>query len=889
MDRLRLEVIMSAVDRVTGPLRRVVSGSSATSRALKTLRDNYKQLEAQQGLIKNFRNAHKASATLTGELAAQRAKVRALAAEHAAAGNVTAAMSRQMAQAQARARELKDRFAQQQAALQGLRDRMGQAGMSTTGLAAKERSLRADMERTTAAMAAQKTRLQALTDARQRAGRMAARGAGMAAAGMGSYYATSRAAHAATGLMGQSRTAAGEAIRIRALGLEGEDAGKAIDYARNFKSYGTSTTDNMALMRDAVTVFNDFDHAKDALPFLAKMKFANEAAFGGEHAADNERKFMDMLKVIEMRNGANNREDFERNGNLVQQVLTATGGRVGAEDWLNLIKTGGVAAKGISEKEFFYRLEPLVQEMGGDRVGTGMMSAYQNLYQGRTTKRAANMLDTLGLIADPSKVKHDKVGQIAQLGVGALKGSDVFQRSQFEWLETVLVPALNAKGIKSEKEVLDAIGGIFSNRNAAGLFATMFQQRSMINKSYALNERAANVDTLHGMVKEGPRGKEIDLEKRRDDLYLRMGEAALPLYVQLLEKVTAVTEAVSNFAQAHPGLTKAVMYTGAAFLGMGAVLTALLIPLGLLLAKGALVRFLFARMFGGATAAAVGGRLLARIWSMMTGAMARMAPWVSAVGRGLAWVAGIIRTALVWAAGAAGRALLWIGQAALIVGRFLLTSPLGIAISLIAGAAYLIWRNWDWLKTNFLAICDVLADAGRQWWRGIEEGYEALVQKIGGWKDHLFTAGGNLVDGLVDGVRAKVAMVKEVMGGMAESVKLWFTEPMQIQSPSRVFMRYGEHISEGAALGIERGQALARVAAVGLAGITMAPMGAAASAPMAMASGSAPAAAGGPISITINAAPGQDAQAIARAVSAELDRRERDRASRRYSQLADID
>ncbi|MGE8400785.1 MAG: hypothetical protein ACN6PP_04360 [Delftia tsuruhatensis] len=887
MDRLRLEVIMSAVDRVTGPLRRVVSGSSATSRALKTLRDNYKQLEAQQGLIKNFRNAHKASATLTGELAAQRAKVRALAAEHAAAGNVTAAMSRQMAQAQARARELKDRFAQQQAALQGLRDRMGQAGMSTTGLAAKERSLRADMERTTAAMAAQKTRLQALTDARQRAARMAARGAGMAAAGMGSYYATSRAAHAATGLMGQSRTAASEAIRIRALGLESEDASKAINFARGFRSYGTSATDNMALMRDAVTVFNDFDHAKDALPFLAKMKFANEATFGGAEAADNERKFMDMLKVIEMRNGANNREDFERNGNLVQQVLTATGGKVGAEDWLNLIKTGGVAAKGISEKEFFYRLEPLVQEMGGHRVGTGLMSAYTNLYQGRTTKRAANTLGSLGLIADPSKVKYDKVDQIAQFGVGALKGSDVFQRSQFEWLETVLVPALNAKGITSEKEVLDAIGGIFSNRNAAGLFATMYQQRSMINKSYALNERADNVDTLHGRAMEGPRGKEIDLEKRRDDLYLRMGEAALPLYVQLLEKVTAVTEAVSNFAQAHPGLTKAVMYTGAAFLGMGAVLTALLIPLGLLLAKGALVRFLFARMFGGATAAAVGGRMLARIWSMMTGAMARMAPWVSAVGRGLAWVAGIIRTALVWAAGAAGRALLWIGQAALIVGRFLLTSPLGIAISLIAGAAYLIWRNWDQMKAGFLTICDQLSTAVSQWWASVAGGADALWQDIVGWKDKFFTAGGDLVDGLIAGIRAKWDAAREVMGGMAESIKLWFTEPMQIQSPSRVFMRYGEHISEGAALGIERGQALARVAAVGLAGITMAPMGAAASTPMA--SGAAQAAAGGPISITINAAPGQDAQAIARAVSAELDRRERDRASRRYSQLADID
>jgi hypothetical protein len=880
---------MSAVDRVTGPLRRVVSGSSATSRALKTLRDNYKQLEAQQGLIKNFRNAHKASATLTGELAAQRAKVRALAAEHAAAGNVTAAMSRQMAQAQARARELKDRFAQQQAALQGLRDRMGQAGMSTTGLAAKERSLRADMERTTAAMAAQKTRLQALTDARQRAGRMAARGAGMAAAGMGSYYATSRAAHAATGLMGQSRTAESEAIRIRALGLDESESRKAIDFARAFKSFGTSSLENLELMADAITVFNDRHHAEEVMPTLAKMKFANEATFGEERGAENTRHFMDMMKVIEMRGGANSQEDFARNANMVQQVITATRGRVGAADWMHVIKRGKLAAKGFDEKEFYYRLEPLVQEMGGDAVGTGLTAAYQNLYQGRTTKRAVQNLASLGLIGDQSKVKHDKVGQESQLNPGALKGAEIFRRSQFEWMETVLIPALKKKGITSEQGIIDSIGSIFSNTNAGSLMATMYQQREMINKSYALNASAADINTLHGMAKEGPRGKEIDFEKRRDDLYLRMGEAALPLYVQLLEKVTAVTEAVSNFAQAHPGLTKAVMYTGAAFLGMGAVLTALLIPLGLLLAKGALVRFLFARMFGGATAAAVGGRLLARIWSMMTGAMARMAPWVSAVGRGLAWVAGIIRTALVWAAGAAGRALLWIGQAALIVGRFLLTSPLGIAISLIAGAAYLIWRNWDWLKTNFLAICDVLADAGRQWWRGIEQGYEALVQKIGGWKDHLFTAGGNLVDGLVDGVRAKVAMVKEVMGGMAESVKLWFTEPMQIQSPSRVFMRYGEHISEGAALGIERGQALARVAAVGLAGITMAPMGAAASTPMAMASGAAPAAGGVPISITINAAPGQDAQAIARAVSAELDRRERDRASRRYSQLADID
>ena len=46
---------------------------------------------------------------------------------------------------------------------------------------------------------------------------------------------------------------------------------------------------------------------------------------------------------------------------------------------------------------------------------------------------------------------------------------------------------------------------------------------------------------------------------------------------------------------------------------------------------------------------------------------------------------------------------------------------------------------------------------------------------------------------------------------------------------------------------------------------------------------------GASYSITINPAPGMDPQAIARAVSAELDRRERAKRSRVLSQLSDID
>ncbi|MDF7022135.1 hypothetical protein NLR12_25175, partial [Escherichia coli] len=131
---------------------------------------------------------------------------------------------------------------------------------------------------------------------------------------------------------------------------------------------------------------------------------------------------------------------------------------------------------GVDSEAFFYTLEPLVQEMGGNTVGTAMMSAYQNLYQGKTTKRTLGNLDRFGLIADRSKVKEDKAGQVSFMDPGALKGADIFRKDQFAWLEQVLLPTLKEKGITEKDQVLDAIGSIFSNRTASNLMSQMYLQ-----------------------------------------------------------------------------------------------------------------------------------------------------------------------------------------------------------------------------------------------------------------------------------------------------------------------------------------------------------------------------------------------------------------------------
>jgi phage-related tail protein len=136
VNKLRLEVLLQAVDKVTGPLKRVMAGSAATSNKIKQLHSDFKAMESQHGLINNFRNSVKASAGLRAELASQQAKVKAMAMamalEHDAAGNVTAGMARKFEKAKAEAAALKSRLQDQAQTTQRLRDKMAQAGVATS-------------------------------------------------------------------------------------------------------------------------------------------------------------------------------------------------------------------------------------------------------------------------------------------------------------------------------------------------------------------------------------------------------------------------------------------------------------------------------------------------------------------------------------------------------------------------------------------------------------------------------------------------------------------------------------------------------------------------------------------------------------------------------------
>ncbi|WP_231654901.1 hypothetical protein [Ralstonia solanacearum] len=576
--RLRLEVVLAAVDKATRPLRNLMGAHSDLARAVKATRAQLKDLERTQAGIDSFRKLSRDAAITSTQLKTVRGRADELARQLRATSDPSAALTKSFEAAKREAQALKARQSELSEKLHQVRGRLAEAGIGTQNLAQHQRALRSRIASTNeqletqtqrmAAVTAQQRRMaaahQAADKVRARAGNVAAAGAGATAAGMAA------GAPLLKGL-GEAKHYDLEKLRIGALGLGDPSTKDALAFAEQMKAYGVSQVEKAELMRDALSVFADTHHAEMVMPTLAKMKFANAAVFGQAEGAENERKFVDMLKVIELRGGLASEDAFKKQADMVQQVISATGGRVQAGEWLQVIKRGGLAAKGMDSEAFYYTLEPLVQEMDGATVGTAMMSAYQNLYQGKTTKRALHNLDKFGLIADRSKVQEDKAGQVSFMDPGALKGAELFRKNQFAWVEQVLLPALAAKGITSQAQVQDVIGSILPNRTASNLISQMVVQRDQIHKNMRLNAGAAGIDQLEAKAKGTAQGQELDTLAKVHDLEKALGEKVLPLYARGLELVTQAAVSVTAFMQDHPTLAKA------AAVAVGALAASLLV------------------------------------------------------------------------------------------------------------------------------------------------------------------------------------------------------------------------------------------------------------------------------------------------------------------------
>ena len=272
---------------------------------------------------------------------------------------------------------------------------------------------------------------------------------------------------------------------------------------------------------------------------------------------------------------------------------------------------------------------------------------------------------------------------------------------------------------------------------------------------------------------------------------------------------------------------------------------------------------------------------------------------------------GIKSLGLVTGLKALGGALLWVSKAVLLVGRALMLNPIGLAVTAIAAAVYLIYANWDKLGPYFAGMWAEVK-AGFSGGLGgilttlanfnpvglVYRAFAEVLNYLGLDLPVRFTEFGNMiVRGLVNGLMSGMGQIKSAITTLGDSTIGWFKEKLGIHSPSRVFATLGGFTMAGLANGLAGGEGDVLKQIAGTAK-RLASSGADMLSGKSIEFDKRPpisAASGGMViqgdtnHFQIHATPGTDVAGLHRMINQMLDERERNKATRIRSRLGDLE
>ncbi|MDR0182418.1 phage tail tape measure protein [Lysobacter arvi] len=862
---LKLQILLDTIDRVSGPLKKIQGGSSAAARALKGTQAALRGLNALQQDIRGFRELESQLASTSNKLVAARRQYRQLSdvinAAEAPTKEQIAALREQGAQVgklAAQQKRLQTELTSSSAALR-------RAGLDTSRLGVHERELQQGIEKANRALDQQRARLDKLRAAQARmksihnAGKtLAMHGAGGIAAGtvavrntLAPVAAFAKQEDAAAQLRASMMAAGGKVLpEYQAIGALAQQLGNRLP--------GTTADfyEMMTMLRrqgmSGKAILGGLGEATAYIGVQLKMGYGEAAEFAAKLQDATRTSERDMLKLA---------DTIQRGFYLGVDPDNMLQGFSKLSPAMDVLKVQGIEAT----KAFAPLLVMADQAgMAGEQAGNAYRKVFQGAMDAAKVGKANGLIQNTGIKLDFTDGKGE-FGGLDQLFA---------QLKRLESLNTQDRLAVLKKLFGDDAETLQVVSLMIS-KGAAGYAEVQAKLAAQASQEERINSQLGTLSNLWEAT-TGTFG----------NVLAAFGQSAEPELKAIASWLGSVAERVQRWVKENP------------------VFAATLFKI----AAGAA---LLVTVLGGA-ALALGTMLMPFAGLQM--ALTTAAPLLGIVAKA---VLGFGNTIL--------GALRTIGMA-------LAANPIGLALMLIATVAYVIWRNWDTLGPMFAALWARIV-AGLQvaaaWLGGIWERIKAaaagawtalvgLVTGLGermraglslawtaiklvllGWPAFMLQLGVDLVAGLVNGISSRVTAVTEAIRSVGSAAIGGLKTMLGIHSPSRVFATLGDYTMQGFAGGLQRSasEPLARLGAFGdrlrTAGARLAITAAATPAmaldtrpPLSGAAGAAPAASVH-YEIHIHAAPGMDAQALARAVSAELDRREQAAAARRRSAFVD--
>jgi TP901 family phage tail tape measure protein len=846
---LKIQVLLNAIDRVTGPLKKIYGGSTETARALKAANEQLKALKTQQANVSSFKKQQDAIAGTSTHLVKAQAHLRDMKTALGSSGEASTKFKNDFRKAHEAVRDLTGKLQEQRRGLAPHIAKLKEAGIATTQLGTTESRLKTSIDAANRALTTQKERLSAVTkqqnalakargihDKQQQfAGQLAGKGAAGMAAGGAALYGGAR-------VLAPGMEFDASMSRVQAITRLDGNSDEMKGLRNQSRELGGSTMFTAGQAADAQGFLGmagfDPKAIKDAMPGMLDL-----AAAGGAELAQTADIASNIMSGLGM-----SADQMGRLGDVLVGTFTRSN-----TDLAMLGETMKYAAP--MAKTYGVELEVAAAMAGklgdaglqGSMGGTALSTVMNRL--ATPPKAAAAALDQLKIntvdangnlrqMPDILKEIHDKTK-----GMGtATKGG-------------LLKAIAGAEAVKGMAQLVDQAG----SGELQKLIATLKKTEGEASKTAKVM-----ADNLKGDL--------TTLGSAWQDLGIELQEQQDGPLRGLAQSVTEIIRDVKSWAAENPklasGLVKTVAIVAALAVGLG----------GLLVTVGsALLPFIALRL------------MLAQLGIRLPGLI------------GLFWNLG--KTVLPFVA-----------KGLLMIGRALMLNPIGLAITAIAAAAYLIYANWDAVKSYFTNA-----------WAEIKAGFSGgvggivqtlmnfsplglLYQAFAGVMSYLgvdlpnrFTSfGGMIIDGLVNGISNKFGALKETMSELGDSATGWFKEKLGIHSPSRVFAELGGFTMEGLTQGLDdgakgplssMGRMTQQLTAAGMLAVGTASMPAlAVDERPPLSSAAAPSYdSHDHYEINIHPAPGMDAQAIARAVRAELASHASQKAARQRSRLTDLE
>jgi hypothetical protein len=378
---------------------------------------------------------------------------------------------------------------------------------------------------------------------------------GLVAAGSaGMDYETSRAKASGAGL------SAADVARVDAAATSGSRAVPQFDRGQAFK---------MAM--DLRSTMNDLPAALAILPEMLRFAYVLKSqAPDGKVDPDILR---DTGKFLQQRGAISDPAKRVAEIDNLTRIITANPS-VNVNTMLsNLTQMKGAISGDNVSSEFLPILAALAEMVPNKagQIGTQLTTMARYVMGVTKSGASAKAVNELGMFEDPNGLQWNKAGNIdLKKSNLRMKGASLFQENPQEWIEKVLIPAMQAKGINvDDTRLVSAIlSRVFPDRNPAELSQTMVNKRAKLRADADMTAGAQGSEAQFAAFSQTAQGRWDAVTGQFRDLATVLGERLLPTIKEVSLWLSKTAQTLGDFFSAHPVVATLALWA-AAITGVG--------------------------------------------------------------------------------------------------------------------------------------------------------------------------------------------------------------------------------------------------------------------------------------------------------------------------------